>query len=83
MSDDKRLERIEKKLDDSMEHLASIDVSIAKQGIDWSYHVKRTDDLQIIVTSVNKKVTMVEGVLKFLGLLSLIGGLVALIKSLI
>lgn len=83
MADDIRLERIEKKLDDQNEHLSSIDITMAQQGADWRYHVKRTNDLQIIVTSVNKKVTMAEGALKLLGVLALIGGLIEVVTKFI
>jgi hypothetical protein len=81
--DDRRLERIEKKLDDSNGHLAAIDTTLVKQAADWKYHVKRTDDLQVIVLRVNRHVTMVEGAIKLLGIIAALGAIYGVFKSFI
>ncbi len=72
MSDDKRLERIEQKLDATNIHLVSIDLTLVDQKKDLVYHIKRTDDLQAIVMHVNKHVDMVNGALKFIGALGIL-----------
>ncbi len=75
MSEDKRLERIETKIDDQNEHLASIDVTLALQHESLRHHIRRTDDLQKLVLRSDRHVTMAEGVLKFTGLLAALGAI--------
>lgn len=79
---DRKLELIEAKIDDTNDHLHKIDLTLSAQHISLRDHVKRTNDLQTIVTHVNRHVTMVEGVFKFLGILAafvtVAGGLFAL-----
>lgn len=60
---DKRLDNIEK-------------VMIA-QEINLKEHMRRTDILEESIKPIQKHVTMVEGVFKFLGLLSLLIGIVS------
>lgn len=70
MEDDKRLERIEKKLDDSNDHLASIDVTLALQHESLRHHIKRTDTLQRMAERADKHINMVSGALKLLGIVA-------------
>lgn len=73
--EDKRLERIEMKIDDQAEHVASIDVTLRGQAVQLEQHIARTNDLQTIVISLNRKVTMVEGAMKFIGVLAIVAEL--------
>lgn len=79
MSDDKRLERIEKKIDDSNEHLSSIDITLAEQHISLREHVRRTNLLEQEIRPIKVHVSRVEGALK---LLAIMASLIALIEFL-
>ncbi len=87
MADD--LSRFEGKLDAIGTHLASVDITLAKQNVTLEEHVRRTglaedaiaglrDDLKPIQTHV----AMVSGAFKFIGILatlaSLLGGILKL-----
>lgn len=61
--DDKRLERIEKKLDDVATHLSSIDVTLGKQHISLKEHIKRTAILETEIAPIKKHVYMMQGAL--------------------
>lgn len=75
--DDKRLERIEQKLDDTNEHLASIDKTLTAQHVSIDYHIKRTDLVEDRLEPLEKHVAEVSGVVKFIKLLT---GLAALVE---
>jgi len=83
MSDDKRLERIEQKLDDSNDHLASIDVTLAAQHVSLREHIRRTAALEQEMKPIKKHIDMVSGALKLIGLLAAIGAIYEAVKSLI
>lgn len=78
-----QLNKLEAKIDDGNDHLASIDLTLAQQHESIKHHIRRTNALETIVLTVNRKVTLAEGALKLFGALSVLGGLVALVKSLI
>ncbi len=80
--DDKRLERIERKLDDSNDHLASIDVTLAMQHESLRDHIRRTTLLEQELRPIKRHVDMVSGVLKFIVIIGVILGIVAAIQSL-
>lgn len=75
MADDRRLERIEKKLDDSNEHLASIDVTLGAQHQSLVYHIKRSDMLEAKIVPIEKHVAMMNGALKLLGVIATMVGI--------
>jgi len=77
MSDDKRLERIEDKLDKVSDHISSIDVTIAQQHLSLKEHIRRTNLLEQDMKPVKQHVIMINGVLKFIGLLATLLGLAA------
>ena len=85
---DPQLDRLEGKLDKLDERLDSIDKILAVYAEQLTYHIKRTDlgdeNLKLLrqeIKPIHKHVVMVEGVLKFIGLLSLVGSLaVTIIK---
>lgn len=62
--DDKRLERIESKLDLTNERLGAIDVTLGAQHVSLRDHVMRTNELQKIVIRVDRHVTIVNGIIK-------------------
>ncbi len=69
--DDKRLERIEAKLDDLSDHLSNIDVTLAGQHVSLIEHIKRSDLLEEKMIPVERHVAMVNGALKLLGVIAL------------
>lgn len=72
MSDDKRLERIELKVDDLGDHLTSIDITLAAQHVSLREHIKRSNMLEAKMAPIEKHVAMVSGALKLLGVLATI-----------
>lgn len=80
--DDKRLERIEVKIDDIGDHLGSIDVTLAAQHVQLKEHIRRTALLEAELKPVKKHVDMVNGVMKFLTALGVIAGIVEVIRQL-
>lgn len=79
MDDDKRLERIEKKLDDSNEHLASIDLTLMEQHISLREHVRRTNLLEAKLIPIERHVSRVEGAIKLISILAMIAAIVGVI----
>lgn len=80
MSDDKRLERIEEKLDKVVEHIGSIDITLATQHVSLAEHIKRTAMLEEQIIPINKHVNMVKGAIALLTILATIAGIVSLFK---
>lgn len=78
--DDKRLERIEVKLDDLSDHLASIDITLGQQHVSLKEHIRRTNILEKELVPVKRHVHMVEGALKLLGVLAAIGSIFEVLK---
>ena len=67
--------RLEDKIDKIGERMGNIDVTLAKQSIILEEHVKRTNLLEGKLAPVEKHVIMVNGVLKFLGLVAILIGI--------
>lgn len=65
---EKRLERIEAKIDDSNDHLASIDVTLASQHASLREHIRRSNMLEAKMAPVERHVNRVEGALKLITL---------------
>ena len=82
MADDKRLERIEAKLDDTNEHLSSIDVTLAKQHVSLAEHMRRTSLIEEELKPIKKHVDMVQGIIKFLLSVGALTGILELFKAL-
>lgn len=80
MSDDKRLERIETKIDDTNDHLASIDVTLRAQHIILDEHIKRTAALEDTVAPLKTKVDMAQGALALITLLGILAGIYEVFK---
>lgn len=80
---DARLERIEKKVDDTNEHLASIDRTLAAQHESLKDHIRRTSILEEEIKPLKEHMIMIKGVIKFMGLLTGLGALYEFLKKLI
>lgn len=74
-SEEKRLERMELKLDDLSDHLSAIDVTLGAQHISLKEHIRRTAILEADIRPVKRHIAMVEGVLKFMGALATIAAI--------
>lgn len=80
--DDKRLERIEQKVDDSNEHLAAIDVTLALQHESLKLHMKRSDQLEEIVKGLKTRADMTSGAIKMLGVVATLLTILEAIRAL-
>lgn len=76
MSDDKRLERIEAKIDDLADHLGSIDTTLLKQEVSLEHHIKRTDLLEEKMKPVETHMAELKGVINILKVLALLATIV-------
>lgn len=82
MNDNRRLERIEAKIDDLADEQAKMNVILGQQHISLKEHMKRSDILERQFQPVKKHVAMVEGALKLLGLISVLVGIYIGLRSL-
>lgn len=78
-----QLDKIEEKLDKVEDKLSSIDVTIAKQEVNLAEHMRRTELNELAVEKIretlvpiNRHVNMLEGVFKFVGILSIVLGII-------
>lgn len=67
-SDEKRLERIEAKLDDVSDHLGSIDATLSAQHVSLREHMRRTAILEAEIKPLKTHMDMVKGVAKFISM---------------
>ncbi len=74
--DDKRLERMEVKLDDISDHLSSIDVTLGAQHVSLRDHIRRTALLEKEIIPIKRHVNMVDGALKLLGIMAVIATII-------
>jgi len=72
--DDNRFDRIENKLDKITDHMANIDVTLAKQSVLLDEHIKRSNLLEAKLAPVEKHVAIINTILKILGGLAATGG---------
>ncbi len=75
--DHKRLERIEKKIDDGNDHLASIDITLAEQHISLREHMRRTALIEQDLKPIKNHVAMMNAAAK---IITIVGGMMALYK---
>lgn len=71
------------KLDKIEDRLDGIDITLAKQEINLAEHMRRSDSIESYVqhledkfVPVEKHVIMVNGIVKFIGIISIIGTIV-------
>jgi hypothetical protein len=76
MADDKRLERIEVKIDDISDHLGSIDVTLGAQHVSLKEHIRRTALIESELLPIKKHVNMIQGAIALITVLATIAGLV-------
>jgi predicted nuclease with TOPRIM domain len=79
---EQQLIRLEAKVDDSNEHLSSIDVTLALQHESLRLHMKRSDQLEDIVKGLKTKSDMTSGAIKMLGLIATILTVLEAIRAL-
>lgn len=72
--------RIEDKLDKVVDHIASIEVTLAKQHTSLEEHIRRTNILESKVEPIEKHVNMVQGAIKLILILSAAAGILAVFK---
>lgn len=82
MDDSKRLERIEKKIDDTHDHLVSIDITLAEQHVSLRDHIRRTAILEREFAPIKRHVNRVEGALKLLAASTILIAIIEFIKHL-
>lgn len=75
MTLDERLEKVNDKLDSIKDHISSIDITLARQADSLAYHIKRTDLLEAKLEPMTKKQDMMHGVIKFVGFLAILAGI--------
>jgi predicted nuclease with TOPRIM domain len=80
---DKKLERIEDKIDHIQEKISSIDVTLAKQHESLEIHIKRTNILEQKLEPVENHVVAVNTVLKVIGFSALALGIIEGVLKLI
>lgn len=76
---DRRLDKIEDKLDIVSDKIASIDKTLAAQHVSLQEHIRRTNILENKLEPVERHVTMINGVLKAIGLLATIATIVGVV----
>ena len=85
MSDD-QITRIENKVDSIVERIGSIDVTIGKQEVSLSEHIRRTEILETRIEPIEKNMNYIHGVLKLIGLIATVvcvaEGIVSILKYL-
>lgn len=78
--EDRRDNRLNDKIDEIIDKLASINVSIAKMEVDVAHHIKRTDLLEEQVEPMKKHADELAGVIKFLKISGVIVGIIEAVR---
>jgi prefoldin subunit 5 len=63
---DKKIDKVEEKLDDVNASIKNIDVTLVRQHASLEEHIRRTELLEDKMEHVDRHVTMVRGVGKFI-----------------
>lgn len=66
----------DQKLDKIVEDITIIKVTLGEQHVSLKDHIRRTNLLEAKLIPVEKHVNMVNGALKFIGILAMIAGIV-------
>ena len=64
-----------------VDRLGSIDVTLAKQEVHLAEHIRRTQILEDDMVPVKEHVQQVNGIIKFIGLLSILATIIGTILS--
>lgn len=70
------MEKLHGKIDKIAERINSIDVTLAKQHEQLKEHIRRTNILEQKLEPVEEHVAMINGAFKFIGILSVIIGVI-------
>lgn len=70
--DDKRLDRLEDKIDIVVTRIGAVDSTLSAQHVSLTEHIRRTELLEAEVKPIKRSVAMMEGALKLLGVLAVI-----------
>lgn len=68
--------RVEDKLDKVADDISHINVTLAKQEVSLSEHIKRTNILEAKIEPIEKHMLMINGALKFVGGIALFIGII-------
>ena len=75
--------RIEKKIDQIQESIKNIEVTLAVNTASLQTHIKRTDLLEEKLEPVEKHVERINGILKFIGFIGIVAGIVKVVFEII
>lgn len=68
--------RVEDKIDKIIDRINNIDVTLGKQSIILEEHIKRTNLLESKIIPIEKHVIILNGILKFLGVIAIFVGMI-------
>ena len=80
---DDKLLRIENKIDKLDQRLDNIDLTLARQNVSLEDHIKRTNMLEEEIKPIKALTYQIIGVGKFIGLLSLLCGIIAFVVKVV
>lgn len=83
MADDKRLERIEDKIDKIGDKQSEMSATLSAQHISLQEHMRRTALLETAIKPIVRKISMAEGALKLIGILAAIATIIEAIRLLV
>ena len=78
MSDEKRIDRIESKIDKIVERVSEIDKTLERNTASLEDHIRRTEILENDIRPVKRHVYMLEGILKLIGVLAMLAAVAKL-----
>lgn len=82
MADDKRLDRIEGKVDTIVDKLNDTNIILAEQHVSLKEHMRRTALLEKAVEPLQKHVSMFNGALKLIGLVAALAAIAEVLLKL-
>ncbi len=80
MNNDERLKRMEDKIDKVVDSVHEINITLAAQHISLETHIKRTNILEKKLEPVERHVSMVQGAIKLIMIVSAIAAAVVALK---
>ena len=81
--EDPRIIRIEDKIDKLVDHIGSIDVTLAKQHVSLVEHIKRTALLEEEIKPLKERNSIINAALKILGSLAVVVTFVATVFQIV
>ena len=80
MAEDRRDHRTADKLDEIINKLAQVNISIAEIKVDVAHHIKRTDLLEKQIEPMKQHASELAGVVKFFKFMALVIGLIEAVR---